>query len=569
MLRNLIVLPDGTEVYSGTGMSNTVKTATHVACVNDADELSLGSVCANALEVTIFTPGGNVALTAGDEVTLYKVDDTGTWTKKGIFRLEKPTRPTTHTMKLTGYDRITKLDKDLSAWLNGLTGWPYTLKTFAGMVCEACGLTLTDKDIPNADYPVTKFTRSGVTGRSLMQWIGEICCRFCRANADGEIEFAWYTPSGITIAPTGDRYYFQGALSYETYQVAPIDAVQLQLADSDCGALWPEVEEGANSYIISGNPILLASVTDATQTCLEVIKEELSGVTYTPCKLSIPACLDIDAGNTVDIIDKNGAQITAYVMTKTTTGQKDILECTGSARRDSATAVNNRSQSAVAAAAAKNAFGGLTQQQVFDKLTDNGAVQGIYVQDGKWYINAEYAEIINLSAETMTAGKLSSKDGTSYFDLDNNKIATGDIEATGGTIGGWNIAKNGLWQAAEDGQIRLLPFGGLSSEYTVGPLSTTDWVIFSGPNNTKVGTFGVTRSGALYATDAYLSGTVDATKGSIGGWTIGNNKLTGADGNGYEVNIMPSGVVCFVKTTSGYAAYSVSWDQIVKAVLEL
>ncbi len=54
-----------------------------------------------------------------------------------------------------------------------------------------------------------------------------------------------------------------------------------------------------------------------------------------------------------------------------------------------------------------------TQKEVFDKLTNNGETMGIYLKDGKLYINAAYMQI----------GKISSKNGKVYFDLDNNELA--------------------------------------------------------------------------------------------------------------------------------------------------
>lgn len=340
MIKNLIILPDGTEVLSGTDLA--IKSAKLTTCVNGGTELSLGSTCPQMLEATLFDIDAKLSLTAGDEVTLYKVDGTGARAKKGIFILEKPTRPSANTLKFTAYDRITKLDKDLTAWLNGLTGWPYDLLTFAGMVCNACGLTLVTTEIPNSGFLVYRPAKTTATGRQLMKWIGEICCRFCRATADGEIEFAWYKSSGVTVGPSGERYYFQGALSYEMYQVTPIEAVQMRLADSESGALWPEVDAGANSYVITGNAILMAGVTEDLLPYLKVIEEQLAGITYTPCKVAIPACLDVDAGSILNVTDKNGNAITTYVMSKTTSGQKDTLECTGSHRRDSTSAANGQ-----------------------------------------------------------------------------------------------------------------------------------------------------------------------------------------------------------------------------------
>ena len=391
MIKNIIVLPDGTEISSGAGYA--IKQSSSYREVNDGVELLLGAVCANKVSYTIYDVGGTLALGAGDEITLYR-EQNGVRIKKGVYRLEKPTRPTANTMRITGYDRVIKLDKDLTDWVNSLTGWPYNILTFARMVCEECGLTFVTTEAPNMGFMVHQFAKTGATGRKIMRWLAEICCRFCRANDDGEIEFAWYTPSGVTIRPTGDRWYFQGGLTFEAYKVAPVEAAQIRLADSSAGALWPTVESGLNSYIIDGNAIVNARITEDMADYLDVIKANLANVTYTPCKLSIPACLDIDAGNTVDIVDKNGVKITAYVMSKATSGQTDTVSCTGSPRRDSPEATNTRTQSSDQAFA--DAFAGLSHEQIYNKWSDNGKIQGIYAYNGVWYVNAEVAQITNL-----------------------------------------------------------------------------------------------------------------------------------------------------------------------------
>lgn len=598
MLKNILILPDGTELSSGAGDVNAIKSVALTECVNSGTELTIGSVCANMLEVSVITPNGDLSLTAGDKVTLYK-DDGVRRHLVGGFKLEKPTRPSSNTMQLTGYDAVTQLDKDLTAWLADLKGWPYNIMVFAGMVCEACGLQFASPDCPNSDYMVQQFTAQA-TGRQLMGWLAEICCRFCCATAYGDIKFAWYTPSGISIQPSGDHYYFQKGLSYEAYKVAPIEAVQLRLADSENGALYPEAAEGSNSYMISSNPILFAGITEDILTVLENIKQELAGVSYTPCRVTIPASTDIHAGHTVQITDKNGKTITAYVMTKTQKGQRDTLECTGSLRRDSTAAANNRSAEDLAQTAAKNAFAGLSHTQIFDKLTNGGKIQGIYVQDSKWYINAQYAQIINLKAESITAGKLSSVDGKSYFDLTAGKIVTNNITATGGTIGGCSIVDGkleipaanitGTLTAAQvdaenlkvnaaniDGKIVVKNSGGSTllsagdgavtiagwhadsnSLYSDGSFSTSAVFLCTGSSTSmsiggsdnisgwvfKAGShFGVTKSGALYASNGHFEGNITATSGSIGKWSISTDDYGCLIGRGGPdtVRLYPTG----------------------------
>lgn len=340
MLRTILILPDGREISSGASAENAILNVKLTQCVNDAQELNLGSACANMLEVNLQTPEGGLQIAAGDELTVYKEDDIGQRHLVGIYITEKPTRATANTLRLTAYDRVTRLDRDLADWLAGLDGWPYSLLAFAKMVCEACGLTLVNDSLPNGGYPVQAFSARGITGRKLMQWVGQIAGRFCRATPDGKIEFAWYTPSGVTITPGGDRFYLQNGLSYEDYQVSPVEKVQLRLTEDDVGVIWPNDTGEKNTYIISGNYLLTTTDGNTLLPVAKTLYNQLKDVTYTPCKVRLPACTDIRAGHTVQITDRNGKTFSAYVMTKTQSGGVDTLECTGSPRRDSTTVVN-------------------------------------------------------------------------------------------------------------------------------------------------------------------------------------------------------------------------------------
>lgn len=562
MLRNIIELSDSTRISSGSGAQYAIKSCTVTECVNSGEELTLGSTCCACLEVKIFAPNGELNIPTGKEVRLCKEVDGGAPVQVGVFLPERPVKANTHVYKLTAYDKVSMLDKDVSAWLKGLE-WPtagYPLLTFAKMVCEdACGLELATTSIPNATMPVYQFYKAGVTGRQLMRWIGECAGRFCRANAYGQIEFAWYTSSGVTVRATGDRYYFTGGLSYEDYNVAAIDAVKLRLADSEDGALWPS-DAANNPYIITGNPILISGEINARVPYLAVIQQELAKLpTYRPCKVSLPASLDIRAGHTVQIVDKKGNQITTCVMTKTQTGQRDTLECTGSARRDSTTAANNKSASQLAQQTVENQ----THEDVFNKLTKNGAIQGIHVQDGKWYINAEQVVLQNLKVKAADiTGVITVKDanGNTLFSAGDNAVG----------IAGWNVDDNSIRYGSlgGTGSMWLCRTGTTSSPSSYGQsgIAGTDpskagWCITVGNN------FGVDKSGALFATGAKITGTVNAASGSIGGWTIIDDKLS-AEYAGETVDISPVGVSGYYNGADGNKHYgTILWSAILTAAM--
>lgn len=334
MLRNLIVLPDGTELFSGAGTVNALQSVTLTQCVNNGTELTLGSACANMLEATLITPEGGFSIATGTEITLYKVDADGARTKVGLFTTEEPVRTSPNLCKITAFDRVSRLDRDLTQWLQSLNEWPYTLLDFAKMVCTACNVTLINESLPNGDWEIQKFSASRITGRQLISWVGQACGRFCRATADGELELAWYTPKDTVLTPAYPFF----AVSFADYAVAPVDKVQIRLTETDVGAIYGT---GSNGYTITGNYLLTADQQEPLQDMAQVLYGILQEVTYTPCKVTLPANTEIHTGDILRLTDRNGRTITFYVMRKCQNGQRETLECTGSANRNSVMATNN------------------------------------------------------------------------------------------------------------------------------------------------------------------------------------------------------------------------------------
>jgi len=165
------------------------------------------------------------------------------------------------------------------------------------------------------------------------------------------------------------------------------------------------------------------------------------------------------------------------------------------------------------------------------KKTYNDTSSGVYIgTDG-----------IGLGANKFhvtSAGKLTATDATIT-----GKITTSDITATGGTIGGFTIT---------------------SSYLAKGKTSYND-----ANNGVYIGTTGiglgqgkfhVTSAGKLTAKDAVITGELTSSKGTIGGWTIGNNIISGKSGS-YEARmskaaIGSSGSVVFgVYNGSKWSAY--------------
>lgn len=339
MWLTLIVLPDGTEIFSGPGNGPKIQSATTKRIVNDGQELSIGSVCSAMFECTILNPGGELSIAAGDEITVYRVNG-DTRKKVGLFTLEEPVRPSPNRYQITAYDRVSWLDKDLTDWLISLEGWPYTVEQLAIMVSHECGTGIGTEYLLNGSYKVQRFSGSGITGRKIMQWIAEITATFCRANPDGGIVFERYRTTNTIVNPT-DTFSVQMA----DYQTAPIDRVQIRLSEDDIGVIYPDVD--GVTYPITGNYLLTNSDPAALEAVAQNIHNVIRNITYTPGTVEMIHNPDIRAGDIITVRDRNGKTATMYVMSKTIKGQKDILECTGSNSRESSTVVHEESFKAV------------------------------------------------------------------------------------------------------------------------------------------------------------------------------------------------------------------------------
>ena len=376
VIKYKITLPDGTVIYSGQEVDARVRSVTLTEQVSDQDDLCPGAACAACAEIELWAPENKVQIAQGEELVLARVDTTaGTETQVGIFLAEKPEKSSANVYTVTAYDRMTLLDKDLSPWLREQQeSFPMGLTAFIQAVCAQCGVTLADgalDGLPNGGYQIAAFYADGLTGRQLIQWAAQAACRFARMTPDGKLTFGWYAASDAAIGPgttyregvvvladgsvlytaNGERYvvrdplpaYLQGSLSYEDYETATIDKVQIRQTDDDVGVIYPPDETGTNALVLQGNLLLTTATAEALQPVAQTIFETMQGVSYTPLQLSVLVDSHTPPlGGIIQVTDAYGRVMTAYVMTRTISGQKATLECTGNATRDGVSAVNSQ-----------------------------------------------------------------------------------------------------------------------------------------------------------------------------------------------------------------------------------
>lgn len=98
----------------------------------------------------------------------------------------------------------------------------------------------------------------------------------------------------------------------------------------------------------------------------------------------------------------------------------------------------------------------LTQEAIFNKLTNNGETQGIYLNGGELYLNASYIKSGYLSANIIRTGKIQDKYENNFWDL-----ISGHMEVTDATIGGMTISNNAIYN-------KIMRFDKNGMDFTVG-----------------------------------------------------------------------------------------------------
>lgn len=129
-------------------------------------------------------------------------------------------------------------------------------------------------------------------------------------------------------------------------------------------------------------------------------------------------------------------------------------------------------------------------------------------------VTADYVNALGVTANSLTVYNAS---GKTLLSAVGNSVE----------IAGWSVDSNSLYSGNSFSSAECFLCTGSSGSFNIGGSGQiSGWMLKAGSN------WGVTKAGAMYATDAYIkgkveassgsfSGTIDAQDGSIGGWEIG------------------------------------------------
>ena len=334
---NKIVLTNGA-VYDAASIIS----CTFTESCNSETDICPGAICSAEAQIELRAQYGTI--TQGTQFTLFAVDTEGNETQLGVFTAEKPERVSSVSYRVIAYDNISLTYTDASAWLReNQSRFPMTMQELVQAGMQQCGLTM-NGDLPNGELLVQAFYADDMTWNQIFAWAGQAACRFVRADAQGRIEFGWYKET--RAGQITESVYLADKLQFEDYHTASLDKVQIRQSANDVGVIYPPEEAGTNAYVIQGNMLLAPTSADALTPVAEYIYKSLKELrSYTPGEVSVLPALTYRAGDIVTVAPQNGEPLTLYLTEVEISASAARLTCTGNARRDSVSAVNQKQYS--------------------------------------------------------------------------------------------------------------------------------------------------------------------------------------------------------------------------------
>ena len=311
---------------------------------------------------------------------------------------------------------------------NAYIGFPNTVKDIIAQVCEHCNITLGNdiSTFPNVNYSIAEMPKlqQQVTYRNLIQW----CAGFMGANAwfdwNGRLRFTWYDQTTTYVCDPANRYsgdYYENDLTVTGVQYTNAQNVAIVSGSAEYAL------DLKNNFLVGP---YIAEI-------LPVLDNALSGFTYRPFTATVVNAPYLWPMDVVQYEDKDG-NVYSSVLTNVNFSIDGTMAIQSVGETEqSNSAVSPTTLTPEQAQLINEAINGvsnlnqlLTQEEIFNRLTDNGEAQGIYMQDGKLYINLTYAR-----AGTLVLGGLDNQNGTlQVLDADGNLVGYWDnsgMSATG------------------------------------------------------------------------------------------------------------------------------------------
>ena len=389
------------------------------------EKLEIGTAIAAEMDLTLYNTNGEFDSIVFEGAELFVEIGIADWSLTtptityipiGYFTPDKQPRALS-VITIKALDRMTKFDKYVDS---SALSFPATIANLVGQVCTICGVTLatTLTTLPNYDYSVSALPdiQQDITYRTLIQWCAGIMGTCAFIDWSGQLQFKWYSAASYSCVLTNR---FTSDLHENDISITGVQYTNTQ---------GVTVVSGTADYALdlTGNYLAAAGIA----TILPALNTALNGFTYRPFEASVVAAPYLWPLDIITFTDKDGNDHNCIVTNvnirlngftalagKGETAQLNSGELPSGVTPEQGLLIEQAKQAAI-----DDVDASLTQQDIFNRLTDNGTAQGLYMVGDQLYVNMTYAR-----SGTLALGGAGDVNGLlQVYDANGNVIVTLD-----------------------------------------------------------------------------------------------------------------------------------------------
>lgn len=339
---------------------------------------------------------------------------------------------------------------------------PASVINLIGQCCEQCGVTLGNvfSNPANGNYMISKMPVTGnqVTYRDLIRWCAGLMGTCAFIDWNGKLRFSWYgindTPSNRYTTTTANR--FDG---------------DIQENDITITGFMFTAADGSQKYIYSGDPNYMIDLSDNllithdVASVLENLYSVRGGFTYRPMTATVKAAPYVFPLDAIYYVDKAGVSHDAIV-TNVNFGMNCLTKLEGrgdSEKFNSYVAPSGltaqqstivRGYANVAEQMTKALNESLDQEEIFNRLTNNGTAQGMTLEEPVSSLGADVVKQLYFNGDYLVRGVITDKSGKNYWILDDGENS-GKLVTREGVIGNFTVSDGVLSGNGENEQHML------------------------------------------------------------------------------------------------------------------
>lgn len=284
----------------------TIQDITLDEIVNSAESLTYGCACSNKITVNLINPPTNIdynGIAFNAYVGLLMRDRPVTYEWVPLGRFYGANAETTNdfkNLKLTAYDGFCKMIGKYNATVPANTTLQAVYNDLKNQLYEQCGITLKTATMPDYSFA---FPYLDITFQQAMGYLAGCVGGFARFDRSGVLEITKYAEIAYTI---GRNTQYLSGFKRTTDKPLMITSVSTGTQDN------PIVRgAGANGTNINfENPYVTEEMADD-------IYAEINNFTYTPCQVKWRGNPAIQAGDILQVVDKDQIPHNVLVMAQT------------------------------------------------------------------------------------------------------------------------------------------------------------------------------------------------------------------------------------------------------------